>query len=54
MTQEPQMKRTGEADHLVIPVSSYLELMRVMKPSVYLLHSAVWRAGLSVNGMKPN
>lgn len=38
---------------LKISPENYRIFLQIAKPAVYLLHQAAWRAGYTVNGVKP-
>lgn len=47
------IKRNPSDGLLRISPENYRAWLEIAKPSVFLLHSAAWRAGYAVNGIAP-
>ena len=45
--------RVDLPNEIVMSPSTWKAVLKVVKPNVYALHAAVWRAGMICNGVAP-
>ena len=51
MTTTEQERERKMADELFITPYAWRQILKTVKPSVFILHNAAWSAGYTVNGV---